>query len=182
MTTIFDSGSWISTVWTAGTATESSGMMGALQGASSRKNSPGSIKSYLAGMSNNSAALASIAQTGVTNVTTLAIQAGDLAMQKRMQDRAAEANKHKVPMVPAAPLGDSIIYFENGSVLDTVKNMLTLSDGKKIDSITGADWVDPASIINLANGSYLDTANNILTMADGTKIDTVTGLIISVST
>jgi len=83
-----------------------------------------------------------------------------------------------VPMIPAAPLGDTTIYFEKGSVLDTVKNVLTLSNGKKIDSITGADWVDPASIVNLANGSYLDTANNILTLANGTKIDTVTGLVI----
>ena len=53
-----------------------------------------------------------------------------------------------------------------------------MSNGKKIDAITGADWVDPKSIVNLANGSYLDTANNILTMPNGTKIDTVTGLII----
>ena len=183
MTTIFDSGSWISTIWAAGnTATESSGMLGALQGASSRQHSPGSIGSHLASSANNSAALASIAQTSVTNVTALMIQAGDLALQKRMQDRLAEASKHNVPMLPAAPLRDSTIYFENGSVLDTVKNVLTLADGKKIDAITGADWVDPASIVNLANGSYLDTANNILTLPDGTKIDTVTGLIISVTT
>ena len=179
MTTIFDSGSWISTVWAAGAASDSSsGMMGALQGASSKKYAPGSINSYLAGTSNNAAALAAIAQTGVTNVTTLAIQAGDLAMQKRLQDRAAEANKHNVPMIPAAPLGDSIIYFENGSVLDMEKNVLTLVSGKKIDAVTGADWVDPASIVKLANGSYLDTANNILTLANGTKIDIITGLIV----
>jgi hypothetical protein len=179
MTTIFSNDSWISTVWDAGkAATESTGMMGALQGASSKKYKPGSIGAYMAGTQNNSAALASIAQTSVTNVTALSIQAGDLAMQKRLQDRAAEANKHNVPMIPAAPLGDSIIYFENGSVLDMEKNVLTLVTGKKIDAVTGADWVDPASIINLANGSYLDTANNILTLANGTKIDTVTGLVV----
>ena len=35
MTSIFATGSWISTVWDAGkAATESTGMMGALQGAS----------------------------------------------------------------------------------------------------------------------------------------------------
>jgi hypothetical protein len=180
MTTIFDTGSWISSIWDAGTAaTESTGMMGALQGASSRKYAPGSLKGYLAGTANNSAALASIAQSSITNVTALKIQAGDLAMQKRIQDRLAEDSKHNVPMIPAAPLGDSTIYFENGSVLDTVKNVLTLANGKKIDAITGADWVDPASIVNLANGSYLDTANNILTLADGTRIDTITGQIVS---
>ena len=63
-------------------------------------------------------------------------------------------------------------------MLDTVNNILTLANGKKINAITGADWVDPESIIKIANGSYLNTANNILTMADGTKIDTVTGLIV----
>jgi hypothetical protein len=179
MTTIFDSGSWISTVWDAGkTATESTGMMGALGAASSKKYPIGSVNAYLSNTSNNAAALASIAQTGITNVTALKMQAGDLAMQKRLQERFAEARKHNVPMIPAAPLGDSTIYFENGSVLDTLNNVLTLSDGKKIDAITGADWVDPKSIVNLANGSYLNTATNILTMADGTRIDTVTGLVV----
>jgi hypothetical protein len=179
MTSIFSSDSWISTVWDAGkAATESTGMMGALQGASSKKYKPGSIGAYMAGQQNNALALATIAQTGVTNVTELAIKAGDLAMQKRMQERIAEANKHNVPMIPAGPLGDSTIYFENGSVLDTANNILTLSNGKKIDAITGADWVDPKSIIQMGNGSYLNTATSILTMANGTKINTITGLIV----
>ena len=99
-------------------------------------------------------------------------------MQKRMQERIAEANKHNVPMIPAGPLGDSTIYFENGSVLDTANNILTLSNGKKIDAITGADWVDPKSIIQMGNVSYLNTATSILTMANGTKINTITGLIV----
>jgi hypothetical protein len=179
MTSIFATGSWISTVWDAGkAATESTGMMGALQSASSKKYAPGSIGAYMAGQQSTGLALATIAQTGVTNVTELAIQAGDLAMQKRIQDRIAEANKHNVPMIPAAPLGDPTIYFENGSVLDTANNILTLANGKKIDSITGADWVDPKSIVQMGNGSYLNTATNILTMANGTRIDTVTGLIV----
>jgi hypothetical protein len=179
MTTIFDSGSWISTVWAAGAASDSStGMMGALQGASSKKYAPGSINSYLAGTSNTAAALASIAQTGVTNVTTLAIQAGDLAMQKHAQEKAALLAKGKTPPPPLVAL-DPFIYFDDGSTFDTVNNIMTMVNGKKINAVTGADWVDPASIINLANGSYLDTANNILTMPDGTKIDIVTGLIVS---
>ena len=48
----------------------------------------------------------------------------------------------------------------------------------KIDSITGADWVDPKSIVQIGNGSYLNTATNILTMANGTKINTINGLIV----
>ena len=132
----------------------------------------------MAGQQNAGLALATIAQTGVTNVTELAIKAGDLAMQKRMQDRINEANKHNVPMISAGPLGDPTIYFENGSVLDTANNILTLSNGKKIDAIIGADWVDPKSIIQMGNGSYLNTATNILTMANGTKINTITGLVV----
>lgn len=177
MTTIFNTGSWISTIWDAGnTATESTGMMGALQGASSKKYAPGSLKSFLAGSQGGGLALATIAQGSVTSRTALAIQSADAALQKRVMERMAEAQKHNVPMIPAAPLGDRFMYFDNGSVLDTEQNIMTLSNGKKIDAITGADWVDPASIVNLANGSYLDTANNILTLANGTKINTITGL------
>ena len=178
MTTIFDSGSWISSVWSAGTtATEGSGIMGALQG--SKKYPLGSAKALLANNANNALAMATIAQIGVTDLTTLAIQAGDLAMQKRAQERAALLAKGA--SIPPAPLMDSVVYFENGSTLDTIKNVLTLVNGKKIDAITGANWVDPASIINLANGSYLDTANNILTLADGTRVDAITGLTIAVT-
>jgi hypothetical protein len=179
MTTIFNSGSWISTVWDAGTtATQSTGMMGALQG--SKKYPLGSIKALLANTSNNSAALATIAQTGITNLTSLAMQAGDLALQKHAKEKMALLAKANVPPAPVKTL-DQFIFFEDGSTLDTVANVITTAAGKKIDAITGADWVDPASIVNLANGSYLDTANNILTLADGTKIDTVTGLVISVT-
>jgi len=174
MTSIFNAGTWISTVWDAGkSATESTGMMGALQSASSKTNAPGSLGSFFA---SSALTLSSIAQTSVTSVTALAIQMADAALQKRFSERAAEAAKHNVPLIPAEPLGERFMYFENGSSLDTEQNILTLSTGKKINTLTGADWVDPASIINFANGSYLDTANNILTMANGTKINTITGL------
>jgi hypothetical protein len=179
VSSIFNGGTWISTIWDAGVqATSSTGMMGALQNASSRNNKPGSLKSYLDNSSNAGVALASISQTGTTNATALAIEAGDLAREKLIAERMAAAQKRNVPMIPAAPLGDPTIYFENGSVLDTANNILTLANGKKIDSITGADWVDPKSIVQMGNGSYLNTATNILTMANGTRIDTVTGLIV----
>ena len=74
---------------------------------------------------------------------------------------------------------DSYIYFEDGSSIDTENNILTMSDGTKIDTVTGAEMFDSASIIQMANGAYLDTKNNILTMSDGTQIDTVTGIKIS---
>jgi hypothetical protein len=73
-----------------------------------------------------------------------------------------------------------VIYFDDGTTLDTVNNILTRLDGKQIDTTTGQLYVEPGSIIQMANGAYLDTKNNILTMADGTKIDTITGLTITV--
>ncbi len=179
MTSIFSSDSWISTVWDAGkAATESTGMMGALQGASSKKYRPAASGAYIAGQQNNALALATIAQTGVTNVTELAIKAGDLAMQKRMQDAHCRSQQAQRADDPGRAARRFHIYFENGSVLDTANNILTLSNGKKIDAITGADWVDPKSIMQMGNGSYLNTANNILTMANGTRINTITGLIV----
>jgi hypothetical protein len=74
---------------------------------------------------------------------------------------------------------DPVIYFANGSTLDTENNILTMSNGDQIDAITGVKIIDPSTTIMMANGAYLDTKNNILTMSDGTQIDTVTGLKIS---
>ena len=71
-------------------------------------------------------------------------------------------------------------YFENGGSLDTSTNILTMANGKQIDTTTGLQYHEPGSIVSMANGAYLDTKNNILTMSDGTKIDTVTGLTITV--
>jgi hypothetical protein len=76
---------------------------------------------------------------------------------------------------------DPILYFLNGSTLDTNSNILTMPDGTQYDTTTGAKYVDPASIIQMANGAYLNTQSNILTLPDGTQIDTVTGLKISVT-
>ena len=177
---IFSSDSWISTVWGSGAAAaQSTGIMGALQG--SKKYAPGSTQAYIANNALAANALANITATGTSDLTTLAMQAGDLASQKRALEKAALLAK-LAPQPPPPPSAlDPMIFFEDGSTLDTVNNILTMVSGKKINAVTGADWVDPASIVNLANGSYLDTANNILVLADGTKIDTITGLIISVT-
>ena len=84
-------------------------------------------------------------------------------------------------MVQKKNVLDPIIFFANGSTLNTTSNILTMTDGKQYNSITGAEYVDPTYIIQMANGAYLDTKNNVLTMSDGTKIDTVTGLKVSVT-
>lgn len=177
MSTIFSGDSWIASAWT-GSGSQSSGIMGALQG--SKRYPAGSMKAYLANNAVAANSLANITASGTTNITTLAMQAGDLAQQKRQQERAALFEKFATPPPPPIKL-DPFIYFDDGSTLDTINNVITMVSGKKINAVTGADWVDPASIVNLANGSYIDTQNNIMYMPDGTKIDTVTGLVISVT-
>ncbi len=177
MSTIFSGDSWIASAWT-GSGSQSSGIMGALQG--SKKHAAGSMNAYLANNAIAANSIATITASGTTDLTTLAMQAGDLAKEKLMQERAAMFQKFVTPPPPPVTL-DPFIYFDDGSTLDTVNNVITMVSGKKINAVTGADWVDPASMINLANGSYIDTQNNIMYMPDGTKIDTVTGLVISTS-
>jgi hypothetical protein len=179
MSNIFSGDSWIASAWN--TSSPSAGMMGALQSMSaSKKYPPGSIKAYMNNNAIAANALSTITASGTTDLTTLAMQAGDLAAQKRQQERAELLQKFVTPPPPPVTL-DPFIYFDDGSVLDTVNNVITMVSGKKVNAVTGADWIDPASIVNLANGSYIDTQNNIMYMPDGTKIDTVTGLVISTS-
>jgi len=97
-------------------------------------------------------------------------------MQDAMDQLAAQQQ-----MVPVKNVLDPVMYFPNGSTLDTTSNILTMPDGTQYDTTTGAKYVDPASIIQMANGAYLNTQSNILTMPDGTQIDTVTGLKVSVT-
>jgi hypothetical protein len=106
----------------------------------------------------------------------------DAAQAKRMQEKLAlqqKLNPQSQNFNPPTQL-DPIIYFEDGSNIDTTTNILTMATGKQVDITTGLEVIDPSTRISMANGAYLDTKNNILTMADGTKIDTVTGLKITV--
>jgi hypothetical protein len=94
----------------------------------------------------------------------------DAAAQKRQQELAARAqalNPQQTNFTPPAGL-DPVIYFEDGTSIDTTTNIMTLPNGKQIDTTTGLEYHDPATIVSMANGAYLDTKNNILTMADGT--------------
>jgi hypothetical protein len=95
-----------------------------------------------------------------------------LALQQKFDQQPTNFN-------PPTEL-DPIIYFGDGSNIDTTSNVLTLLNGTQIDITTGQEVVDLSSIINLANGAYIDTKKNIMTLPDGTKIDTVTGLRITV--
>ena len=104
------------------------------------------------------------------------------ATQKRYNDQVAlqeKLNPVHQNFNPPAEL-DPVIYFNDGSSIDTTNNIMTMSNGTQIDTTTGLRYTDPASLISMANGAYLDTKNNILTMSDGTRIDTTTGLKITV--
>jgi hypothetical protein len=125
--------------------------------------------------------LAQIAQNSQTSAGALAAQMASTAAQKRNAEQVAllaKLNPVQSNFNPPAQL-DSVIYFGDGSSIDTNANILTMSDGTQIDTTTGQQYIDPKSIISMANGAYLDTKNNIMTMSNGTKIDTVTGLIVT---
>jgi hypothetical protein len=153
-------------------------MLGALQ---STKYAPGSIKGYLYRSYTNANSLSLIAQTGTQATSELAAQMADAAIQKRAAERLSQAlalSKTQTNYTPPRQL-DPVIYFSNGSSLDTSSNVLTRSDGVQIDVATGKVHVDEQYVIRMANGAYLDTKNNILTSPDGTRIDTISGLVIT---
>jgi hypothetical protein len=159
-------------------AASPSGMMGALQDARSGS----SIKAFLAKSQNTSYNLAQISQSSQSAAGALAVQMSAAASQKLRDERMALAQKlNPQPSNYNSPAElDPVIYFEDGGSLDTGSNILTLSSGQQIDSMTGLPYHDPNTIISMANGAYLDTKNNILTMSDGSQVDTVTGLKITV--
>ena len=157
------------------------GILGMLDSAGS---SDGSINSFLGSSANTANSFALISQSSVTNASSLYAQMAVANAQqqnnKKLQD-AQDALQASQQMVQAKNVLDPVIFFADGSTLDTNSNVMTLSNGTQIDTTTGTKVIDTASIIQMANGAYLDTQNNILTMPDGTEIDTVTGLKVSVT-
>jgi hypothetical protein len=153
------------------------GMMGALQ----NSKNPGSLKSFLARSQSNAMGFALISQGRVESGTSLAAQMGAQAFQNRIAERMEAAQAHSRPpknWTPPKEL-DPVVHLGNGSSLDTVAGIMTLSDGKQIDIKTGKEYIDEAFVIRMANGAYIDTKNNILHLSNGTKIDTVTHLVIA---
>ena len=143
------------------------------------KNKPGSIGAFLASASSNSSVFGSITASATTAATQLAIQQGDAATQARQQaalDKALKDLQDTQNNVVQKNVLDPIIYFEDGSTIDTNANIYTRPDGSQYDTITGAPYVDPASLVQLANGAYLNTQTNVMTMPDGSQIDMITGL------
>jgi hypothetical protein len=172
--------------WLAGavTAIQSQANEGGLLGMLDSAGGDGSISSFLGQSSKTAGNFALISQNNVANASSLYAQIASQNIQdqnaKKLQDALNELSATQ-QQVQAKNVLDPVIYFPDGSTIDTNSNILTMANGTQIDTTTGLKVVDTSSLIQMANGSYLDTANNILTMPDGTEIDTVTGLKISVT-
>jgi hypothetical protein len=194
MTSITSAGSsadYYSSVFTAGsspdwigetiTAIQNSANLGGILGALA-SSGDGSIDSFLGQNATNASNFALISQNSVTNASSfyaqIASQNQDQRGQELLKKVFADLKRSQNQVKPENVL-DPVIYFSDGTTIDTENNIMTKPDGTQYDTVTGALYVDPSYIIQLSGGSYLDTKNNILTLADGTKIDTVTGLKIS---
>jgi hypothetical protein len=100
------------------------------------------------------------------------------AAERQAQEQALLNPPQQQNFTPPLQL-DPIVYYDDGSYLDTTNNILTESSGKQVDITTGLEYVDPASVISMANGAYLNTKTNVLTESDGTNVDATTGLRLS---
>jgi hypothetical protein len=176
------SSDWVADTYTAiQNSKTSGGLLGMLDNA---RRSNGSLSSSLYSYTRAANSFALISQNTVTGAGALYAQIASQRQQdadeKKLQE-ALDALAASKQMVQPENVLDPVIYFDDGSTIDTNSNILTTKDGKQIDITTGLEVIDSASIMQLANGAYLDTKNNILTMPDGTQIDIVTGLKISVT-
>jgi hypothetical protein len=166
------------------TAIQNQANEGGLLGMLDSAGGDGSINSFLSQSSKTAGNFALISQNNVANASSLYAQIASQNLQdqnaQKLQDALSELTATQQQVQPKNVL-DPVIYFPDGSTIDTNSNILTMANGTQIDTTTGLKVVDTSSLIQMANGSYLDTANNILTMPDGTEIDTVTGLKISVT-
>jgi hypothetical protein len=157
------------------------GLLGMLSGAAAGNND-GSTASFLTNSISAANGLASIAQTSVTNYSSLIAQQASARQQQEQQQKLTDAMtslQQTQSQVQPKNVLDPTIFMPDGSTIDTTSNIMTMSDGTQYDITTGAKYVDPTMIIQMANGSYLDTKNNILTMANGTRMDSVTGIMLS---
>ncbi len=181
---LFSTGS--SSNWLADTFTaiQNEQNQGGLLGMLANSGGDGSVASFLGTSSTTANNFALISQNSVVNASSLIAQEASQNIQqanaKKLQNVAKQLAETQQMVQPKNVL-DPVIYLPDGSTIDTNSNIMTRPDGTQYDTISGAKYVDPASIIQIANGAYLDTKNNILTMTDGTQIDINTGLKISVT-
>ena len=174
---MFQSKGWLSDAFNAiDSSMSSDGIMGALQNSG---NSTGSARSAIQNNAIGANAFMTISSSTTQAMFDLTFKQAQAALDKRAQQRLALSLALRPTQPKVQAKLDPTIFFENGSTLDTVNNVLTMSDGSQIDAVTGLKYVAPDSLIQFGNGSYLNTKTNVMTMADGTKIDTVTGLTIT---
>ena len=115
------------------------GMMGALQTATG--GADGSIKSFLATSQSNANAFSSIAQSSVQAAGQFYAQLAATQGQQAAEDRQAQENALENPpeqtnYTPPEPQ-PPVLYYDDGSSLDTTSNIMTLSNGSQIDITTG---------------------------------------------
>jgi hypothetical protein len=158
-------------------ATQPGGLLGSLAA-----KSDGSISSFLTNSQTNANSFSLISQSTTQAAFNLVLQQSDAVAQKRGQDKldALQAQSQQTKNYTPPKGLDPIIYFDDGTTIDTVNNILTSPDGRQTDITSGLPYHEPGSLIQMANGAYLDTKSNILTMPDGTKINTITGLTVTV--
>ncbi|HEY1474443.1 MAG TPA: hypothetical protein VGF53_10200 [Pseudolabrys sp.] len=139
----------------------------------------GSVSSFLNQSAKSANALATISQTNVTNAGSLFAQIAATNQQrenaKKLQESMDQLSKQQQMVTPKSLL-DPVIYFPDGTSIDTTSNIMTKPDGTQYDTTTGTKYVDPSALVQLGNGSYLNTKTNIITLSDGSQIDAVTGL------
>ena len=171
------SANWLGSALVAIQNQRDGGLIGSLAHASKYK--PGSIGGFVNGTRSSALDMVTISQTAVTSASQLAMARGDAVAKARadaaMQKALDELSATTKAVQPKNVL-DPIIYFEDGSTLDTNQNIYTRPDGAQYDAVTGAPYIDPVNIVQLANGAYLNTLTNVMTLADGTQIDMITGL------
>jgi hypothetical protein len=176
------SSDWLADTYTAiQNSKTSGGLLGMLDNA---RGNDGSLSSFVQSSASAANAFALVSQNNASAAGSfyaqMASQRQKEADAKKLQE-AFDALSASKQMVQPKNVLNPFIYFDDGSVIDTNSNILTMKDGTQIDITTGLKVIDTSSIMQLANGAYLDTKNNILTLPDGTQIDTVTGLKISVT-
>ena len=176
---IFSTGGAANWMSDAMTAIQNQQNEGGLLGMLQNSGGDGSISSFLSASSNLAGNLATISQSNVTSAGSLFAQMAASNQQKqqaqKLQQSLDQLSAQQQIVQPKNVL-DPIIYFPNGSTIDTTSNIMTMPDGTQYDITTGLKYTDPNSIMQIAGGASLNTSTNILTIADGTQIDTVTGL------
>jgi uncharacterized protein YidB (DUF937 family) len=176
-----------STNWLADTLTsiQSQQNQGGLLGMLANAGNGSSLSGFLSNSSSTANAFATISENNVTSAGSLFAQIAATNQQKasaqKLQDSLNALSAQQSEVQPKSTLAP-VIYLSDGSTIDTINNIMTMSDGTQYDTTTGAKYVDPASIQQLGGGAYLNTKTNIMTLADGTQIDTVTGLTVTPTT